>query len=64
LAQSSFALSERFHLPALPFLIILAAYGITNINYKNHKYYIPYLLLIGIIIIAWNAFKLAGRGIV
>jgi hypothetical protein len=64
LAQSSFALSERFHLPALPFLIILAAYGITKINVKYHKYYLPYLLVICVIIIAWNAFKLAGRGIV
>jgi hypothetical protein len=62
LAQSSFALSERFHLPALPFLIILAAYGITQVNQKNQKLFIPYLVIIVVAIIAWNAFKLAGRG--
>ena len=62
LAQSSFALSERFHLPALPFLIIMAAYGITQVNQKNHKLFIPYLAIIVIAVIAWNAFKLAGRG--
>ncbi|MDT8394524.1 MAG: glycosyltransferase family 39 protein [Bacteroidales bacterium] len=62
LAQSSFALSERFHLPALPFLIILAAYGITRVNFKNQRFYIPYLALMVLVVIAWNVFKLAGRG--
>lgn len=64
LAKSSFAISERFHLPAVPFLLILAAYGLTQINRKNKKYFIPYLVFIAIIIIGWNWFKLAGRGII
>lgn len=62
LAQSSFAISERFHLPLVPFFLIFAAYGITLINNKNKKYYIPYLVFILIAIIGWNWFKLAGRG--
>ena len=62
LAQSSFALSDRFHLPSLPFVIILAAYGITQINIKNKTFFVPYLVLIIVMIVAWNAFKLAGRG--
>lgn len=64
LALSGFALSERFHMPAVPFLIILAGYGITQMNNRNVRYYIPYLVLIGLVIIGWNLFKLAGRGVV
>ena len=64
LAASGFAISERFHLPVLPFLIILAGYGITQINIRYNKYYIPYLILISIIILGWNWFKLAGRGVI
>jgi 4-amino-4-deoxy-L-arabinose transferase-like glycosyltransferase len=62
LTLSKFAISERFHMPAYPVLIILAAYGISQLNFKNSKYYIPYLILIGLVIIGWNWFKLAGRG--
>lgn len=64
LARSPYALSERFHMPVLPFLLILAAYGITQINSKNKKYFLPYLALIAILVIGWNWFKLAGRGMV
>lgn len=63
LALSAFAISERFHLPAVPFLIIVAGYGITQLNRKSFKYFNIYLLLISIIIIGWNWFKLAGRGL-
>jgi hypothetical protein len=63
LAQSRFALSERFHLPALIIFLILAAYGITQVDFKNKKYYIPYLVFLIIVIIGWNWFKLAGRGV-
>ncbi len=62
LASSGFALSERFHLPIVPFLVILAAFGITQVNLKNSRYFLPYLILISLIIIGWNWFKLAGRG--
>ncbi|MGM9506799.1 hypothetical protein ACS5NO_03700 [Larkinella sp. GY13] len=61
LASSGFALSERFHLPLVPFLLILAAYGISQMNAKNKKYYVPYLVLICVMVIGWNWFKLAGR---
>jgi len=63
LAMSGYALSERFHMPAVPFLLILAGYGVTQMNNRNVKYYIPYLVIISIIIIGWNWFKLAGRGL-
>jgi hypothetical protein len=63
LSMSGYALSDRFHLPAVPFLIILAGYGVTLLNRRNIKYYTPYLIIIAIIIIFWNWFKLAGRDI-
>lgn len=59
---SRFAASERFHLPALPFLMILAAYGITQTTKKQQKYFDWWMMFIFIIIIGWSWFKLAGRG--
>lgn len=62
-ALSAFAQSERFHLPALPFLLILAAYGLSNISNNEKKYFNWYLILLFFIFIAWNWFKMAGRGL-
>jgi hypothetical protein len=64
LASSGFALSERFHVPAVPFLLILAGYGVTQLNKRYTSLYIPYLIVVAIVIIGWNWFKLAGRGLV
>lgn len=64
LAMSGFALSERFHIPLVPFLLILAGFGVNSLDKKSMRFYVPYLILISIIIIGWNWFKLAGRGIV
>lgn len=63
LAKSGFALSERFHYPILPFLLIFAAYGISTFKGNYTKYYNLYLGLIFFLIIGWNVFKLAGRGL-
>jgi hypothetical protein len=63
LSLSGFALSERFHVPAIPFLLILAAYGITESKAKHQKYFIRYMIVMMILILGWNWFKLAGRGI-
>lgn len=64
LANSGFALSPRFHVPALPFLLILAGFGITQTNRNYSSYYMLYLIGISTLIVAWNWFKLAGRGLV
>jgi 4-amino-4-deoxy-L-arabinose transferase-like glycosyltransferase len=64
LAMSKFAIVERFHMPAIPLFIILAAFGITQINKKNIKYFQLYLILISIVIVGWNWFKLAGRELI
>lgn len=62
IALSAFAHSERFHLPALPFALILAAYGISILSNKQKKWYNYWLILIFVVNIAWAWFKLKGRG--
>jgi ABC-type dipeptide/oligopeptide/nickel transport system permease subunit len=62
--MSKFAIVERFHMPALPLFIILAAFGIAKINKKNIKYFQLYLVVIIIVIVGWNWFKLVGRGLI
>jgi hypothetical protein len=64
IALSAFAQSERFHMPALPFLLMLAAFGISKITNKTKKYFSWYMIFIFVVIVAWSWFKLAGRGMV
>ena len=66
LVFSSFAHSERFHLPILPFTLMFAAYGISKMNevWWIKKYYTYWCALIFVAAIAWNWFKLAGRGMI
>jgi hypothetical protein len=61
-ALSAFAHSERFHLPALPVLLIFAAYGIGRQENKHKKYFTWWLAFIFVAIVGWSWFKLAGRG--
>ena len=61
-ANSAFAQSERFHQPALPFLLIFAAFGISKVTNTQKKYFTWYMAFIFIAIVAWSWFKLAGRG--
>lgn len=63
IAMSSFAQSERFHLPALPFLLIMAAFGLSKITNSDKKYFKWYLIFIFIALVAWNYVKLSGRGL-
>lgn len=66
LVFSSFAQSERFHLPVLPFTLMFAAYGISKMNevWWIKKYYPYWCALMFVAAIAWNWFKLAGRGMI
>lgn len=63
LALSSFAQSERFHLPSLSLLLVFSAYGITKITNKQKKYFIIYLVFVFFAITFWSWYKLAGRGL-
>jgi len=64
LSLSKFALVERFHMPVLPVHIILSAYGIYCLTARQMRYFNWYLGFLAIIIVGWNWFKLAGRGLV
>src|SRR5665647_1193066 len=44
MAMSSFAQAERFHQPALPFLLIIAAFGVSKVTNKDKKYFRWYLV--------------------
>jgi len=60
----SFAQAERFHQPALPFLLVFAAFGVSKITNSTKKYFTWYMAFIFVALVAWSWFKLAGRGMV
>ena len=65
LAVSTFAQSERFHQPAMPFEFMFAAYGlsiaVTKPKYK--RWFTYWCVVMFVACIAWNWFKLKGRGL-
>lgn len=65
LTVSTFAQSERFHQPAMPFEFMFAAYGlsiaVTKAKYK--RWFTYWCGLMFVACIAWNWFKMAGRGL-
>ena len=63
ISSSGFANSERFLLPALPGLLIMAAYGISLLNAKNYKFVKLWYYVVPVMIIAWAYFKLGSRGL-
>ena len=66
LVFSNFAHSERFHLPILPLSLMFAALGISLIkeNPWIKRYFNYWCVLMFLACIAWNWFKLAGRGMI
>ena len=66
LTMSTFAHSERFHQPVMPFEFMFAAYGlsiaVTKPKYK--RWFICWCVLMVVAAVAWNWFKLRGRGMV
>jgi len=65
LTMSTFAQSERFHQPVMPFEFMFAAYGLSiAVTKKKYKRWFTYwCVLMFIACIAWNWFKMAGRGL-
>ena len=65
LTMSSFAHSERFHQPAMPFEFMFAAYGlsiaVTKPKYK--RWFTYWCVLMFVAVLVWNWFKVAGRGL-
>lgn len=66
LAMSPFAQSGRFHMPVIPMLMLFAAYGIqiAKTNGKVKRWFSTALLIEVLVCLAWNWFKLKGRGMI
>lgn len=62
-SMSGFSNSERFLLPGLPILLIIAAYGVTLLNARNYRYIKIWYWIVPIMSIAWAYFKLGSRGL-
>ncbi len=62
IAFSNFAHSERFHQPALPFELMFAAYGISQLQPKHVKWIDYWMVFVMIANVGWAYIKLAGRG--
>ena len=66
LVMSAFAQSGRFHMPVWPMIMLFAAYGIqiAKTNKRVRKWF-PIVLAIEVVAcLAWNWFKLKGRGMI
>jgi 4-amino-4-deoxy-L-arabinose transferase-like glycosyltransferase len=66
LVFSNFAQSERFHQPVIPFILMFAAYGISLMSQQRiiKSWYNYWCIIMFVAAMAWNWFKLAGRGLV
>ena len=66
LVFSGFAQSGRFHMPIWPMLMIFAAYGVqlAKTDKKMRKWFTYVLFAEVFVCLAWNWFKLAGRGMI
>lgn len=64
IAFSFAANSERYHLPALPGMLIMAAYAMTRFKRKDFGWYYAYCGLLLIAILGWNYLKLSARGLI
>lgn len=63
LVLSAFAHSERFHMPAIPFELIFAAFGVSLMTKKEIKWYNYWLVFMFVVFMGWTWFKLKGRGV-
>jgi 4-amino-4-deoxy-L-arabinose transferase-like glycosyltransferase len=64
IANSGFALQDRFHLIFVPIIMIFSGYAISMADKKIMGYFSLYLVFLGVLIFSWNWFKLAGRGLI
>lgn len=66
LVLSGYAQSGRFHMPIWPMLMLFAAYGIQLLkdNKRIKAGYNMVLVLEVVVCLAWNWFKLKGRGMI
>lgn len=58
---SGYANAERFHMPTLPCLLMMAAYGVSQLNNKNLKFVNFWCFVIVLMEFGWAFFKLGSR---
>lgn len=56
--------SERYHQPAVPLILVMAAYAMTHLRRKDLTLFYIYCGLLFVALFAWNWIKLAARGMV
>lgn len=66
LVMSPFAQSGRFHMPIWPMFLLFAAYGaqMAKTNARIRMWFQIVLVIEVVACLAWNWFKLAGRGLI
>ena len=63
IAMSGFANAERFLLPGLPCLIIMWAYGISELTPKSYRFVKYWYVIVPVVEIGWAYFKIGSRGL-
>lgn len=56
--------SERYHQPAIPCILLMAAYSLTHLGKKGLRFYYVYCVLLLLALVGWNWIKLSARGII
>ena len=56
--------SERFHEPAVPLIMLMAAYSMTHLRRKDLKIFYVYCGVLFVALFVWNWLKLSARGLV
>lgn len=66
LVMSSFAHSERFHQPIMMFEFMFASYGMSIVMTKKkyRQWFLCWCIIMFVACLAWNWFKLKGRGMI
>jgi len=54
--------SERFHEPAVPLIVLMAAYAMTHLRHKDLNLFYVYCGLLFVALFFWNWLKLSARG--
>ena len=55
--------SERYHEPAVPLIVLMAAYAMTHLRHKDMKLFYVYCGLLFAALLFWNWLKLSARGL-
>jgi hypothetical protein len=63
IASSGFANAERFLLPGVPVLLVMAAYGISLVSARNYRWVKIWYWVVPIMVFGWAFFKLGTRGL-